>query len=236
MKSVAYPWADCHPLEYHQSHYYVRLGEMPWLLDTGTPFSFGCVSPIALGGRQFELPPQGMGLNVTNLGALLELELGGVIGADILAELDTVLNHGTQEAVFSTSALEFNGEHLDIQMFLGVPIVELKLQQESYLMYFDTGAKLTYFQGVPLDAYPQAGEEIDFFPTLGSHRARFHWINAFLGHQEVKLRAAPLPALMAESFAKRGLAGILGNEVLVGRVLGFFPRRKQIALAHPIST
>jgi len=44
------------------------------------------------------------------------------------------------------------------------------------------------------------------------------------------VRCGKLPGLMGMSLGLAGVTGILGNELMRGRVTGYFPRRHQLIL------
>lgn len=52
-----------------------------------------------------------------------------------------------------------------------------------------------------------------------------------LGKTHYQLRCGALPELLGMSLMLAGVEGIVGNEIMTNRVVGYFARRNQLVLA-----
>ena len=64
----------------------------PWLLDTGSPSSFGDAGVITMDGQKFPVASDYMGLSGKLLSGYLGQSVAGLIGADILNSIDVVVD------------------------------------------------------------------------------------------------------------------------------------------------
>src|SRR5262249_52468890 len=152
---------------FENNHLFVSLSEGTFLLDTGAPTSFGRVSHIALDGQQFALSPHYLGLTPDLLSQYVGRLTDGILGADVLTELDTLIDLERSSVVFSRSPLECRGDELPLEDFMGIPIICGRFAGDSVRMFFDTGAQLSYLQHASLAGHPAEGSITDFYPGFG---------------------------------------------------------------------
>ena len=98
-------------------------------------------------------------------------------------------------------------------------------------MFFDTGAQISYFQGDSLSKFPAEGTVQDFYPVIGEFSTDTFRIPIKIGRAQYPLRCGQLPTLLGMSLMLAGTQGIIGNELLQGRVVGYFPRRRWLILS-----
>jgi hypothetical protein len=97
-------------------------------------------------------------------------------------------------------------------------------------LFFDTGAQISYYQSsVPPGAEP-AGTVDDFFPMGGNFTTETYRFPIVLSGFSPVVRFGKLPGLMGMSLGMAGVSGILGNELMRGRITGYFPRRSLLIL------
>jgi len=97
-------------------------------------------------------------------------------------------------------------------------------------MFFDTGAQISYFQDDSITDYPYAGPVEDFYPGLGQFVTETHIVDLKIGECIFSLRCGRLPDLLEMTLLMTGTQGILGNQFLHDRKVGYFPRRKILVL------
>ena len=97
-------------------------------------------------------------------------------------------------------------------------------------MFFDTGAQISYLQDEMLSSFPNAGEMTDFYPGIGQFQTNTHNINLVAGESTFTVRSGRLPDLLGMTLMMAGTQGILGNQILYDRRVGYFPRRKKLVL------
>jgi hypothetical protein len=218
------------PLSFHHGHLFISVADQDWLLDTGAPVSFGN-APLYLGHREFRVADTYFGLDAEGLSTLANHPTAGLIGADILGEFDLILDEVEHRATFSEADAALGGTNLELEQFMGIPIIQATIANQHCRMIFDTGAQISYFQGEELAGFPAAGQVNDFFPGLGEFSTDTYLVDVGVGGELFTIRCGALPGVLGMTLMLAGAQGIIGNEVLKGRIVGFFPRRRQLVLA-----
>ena len=218
------------PLILENGHLFVAIAEGSFLFDTGAPTSFGKVSQVTLGAQSFNLPPSYMGLTAEKLSTFVGRETHGILGGDILNQFDMLIDVPQSRICFSTTPLECGGEELALEEFMGVPILNAIIAGESARMFFDTGAQISYFQGDSLSDFPAEGVVKDFYPGIGEFSTDTFRLPIQLGRSTYQLRCGQLPTLLGMTLMMAGTKGIIGNQTLLGRIAGYFPRRRRLFL------
>lgn len=219
------------PLAFSSGHLLVTIEGKPWLLDTGSPVSFGDADAISLGGQEFAVASDYMGLSGKLLSGYLGQSVTGLIGADILNRVDVAVNAVLGLANFTSDTFDLQGDVLQMEEFMSIPIIEVKIGDQMHRMFFDTGAQISYFQGDALSKFPKRGVVKDFFPGMGEFETETHDVTASIGAMEFMLRCGRLPGLLGLTLGLASTAGIVGNEVCAGRTVGYFARRGILVFA-----
>jgi len=212
-------------------HLFVALAAQRFLVNTGAPTSFGRVSAVELEGVRFNLSQGYMGLTAAVLSNHVGCETAGILGGDILNEFDLLLDLPQGQVSFSKAPLECAGEALDLEDFMGIPILKAMIAGKSARMFFDTGAQISYYQGESLSSFPAEGAVTDFFPGMGAFSTDTFRVPIQLGSTRHELRCGQLPGLLGMTLMMAGTEGIIGNEVFRDRVVGYFPRRQRLVLS-----
>jgi hypothetical protein len=219
------------PLLLENEHPFATLPEGTYLVDTGAPTSFGRVSSLTLEGQSFDLVPDYMGLTAQVLSAYVGRETDGLLGADILNQFDMLIDLPHLRVCFSQEPLACVGEVLPLDFCMGVPVVSATVSGMPVRMFFDTGAQISYLQDDRLSRFPAEGIVTDFYPGVGQFATDTFRTPISLGRSAYELRCGRLPTLLGITLTLAGTAGIIGNEILRGRVARYFPRRRRLAFS-----
>jgi hypothetical protein len=114
---------------------------------------------------------------------------------------------------------------------MGVPIVASTVSGKPVRMFFDTGAQISYLQDDCLSSFPAEGSLTDFYPGIGQFITDTFRTPIRLGRADYQLRCGQLPPLLGMTLMLAGTGGIIGNEILRGRLAGYFPRRRRLVLS-----
>ena len=213
-----------YPLHLREGHLYLEAEGVLWLLDTGAPLSFGRSGPV-IAGRRFEVGVTSAGLDASSLSAMVNVECEGLLGADVLAELDWILDLRGGAARASAGELVHAGTSVSLENFMGIPIVEARVGAETCRLFFDTGAQISYLEDDRLASWPRREQITDFYPVIGQFQIDVHEVEIELGAVRRPIRCGALPASLQGLLAMAGVAGIVGHEIVNDRVTGYFPRR-----------
>ena len=101
-------------------------------------------------------------------------------------------------------------------------------------MFFDTGAAYSYLTKLNEQLLPQAMEVEDFLPGFGKFTTRLSQTKFEIDHVKYLLRIGELPSLIGMSLSLAGSEGIMGNEIMIHRQVGYFPRRHTMLIGPSI--
>lgn len=219
-----------YPLLFLNGHLFLELNHELWLLDTGAPGSFGGAPLISLAGEEFALENEYLGLTPASLSRFLGMDCRGLLGMDVLGNFDIVLDVPNGEVTVSQDELAFEGSRVELEDFLGIPIVPVHVGGSQRRVFLDTGAQISYFSPEVLQAFPAAGKVKDFYPGLGEFETGTHLVEVELGGAKYALRSGELPLLLGFTLHLADSEGIVGNELFRERAAGYFPRRRQFVL------
>lgn len=218
------------PLIFDHGHLFVEMQGNLWLLDTGAPGSFGTGGTLLIDGARFSVNPSHFGLTSATLTQHVGVECSGLLGADILGRFDHILDAMGGRITLSVSELSHDGQKINLDEFMGIPIVNARIGGTDYRMFFDTGAQISYFQGESLAGFPSAGSVTDFYPGFGQFQTETHEVPISIGGISFIVRCGRLPGRLGTALMMAGTKGIIGNQLLTDRIAGFFPRRRVLCL------
>ena len=218
------------PMTFRDGHLFVTISGHDWLLDTGAPTSFGTVTSLVVENRTFNLSECYMGLTADKLTEFIGHPTVGILGADVLNEFDILFDAPKGLVSFADALRELDGQIINTDDFMGIPIIQASIDGTDRRMFFDSGAQISYFQDDSLTMFPAAGTTTDFFPGIGQFQTETYLVEITLGNTRYTLRCGSLPGLLEMTLMMADTEGIIGNEILRDRKVGFFPRRRQLVL------
>jgi hypothetical protein len=218
------------PLQLRDGHLFVELSGEPWLLDTGARSSFGRSGILSLAGEQFRLSTSYLGLTAATLTRFVGVQCVGLLGAEVLGRFDHILDEASGTLTISTAEFAHSGHLVRLAEFMGIPIVTAQIAGTDYRMFFDTGAQISYFHDDSLTDFPSVGSVTDFYPGVGRFQTDTHEVPVMLGGVSFTLRCGTLPELLRATLMMADTKGIVGNQIPRNRVVGYFPRRRSLAL------
>lgn len=218
------------PLQRQAGHLFVEMERELWLLDTGSPTSFGHRKSLSIAGKQFPMLPNQLGLDAATLSRFVSVECAGLLGADVLASFDLIFDLPNSKLVAAVEEIEWNGQAVDLHLFMGIPIVTVKIRGDDHRMFWDTGAQVSYWDDDALSEFPSAGTVSDFYPGLGRFQTDTHNVELEIGSRHFTVRCGALPTLLEATLAVAGTTGIVGNEILAEKPMAYLPRRNSLIL------
>jgi len=218
------------PLHFRDGHLFVEIDNDLWLLDTGAPSSFGSQEDLTLMGEAVELEASYLGLDAEKLSTFTGVPCAGLLGADVLGRFDHIFDVAGGTLAISKGELSHEGREVAVSEFMGIPVVSAGIAGSEYQMFFDTGAQVSYLQDDSLGDWPSAGSVNDFYPGVGPFETDTHHVPVSLNGIEFTLRCGTLPGLLGMTLMMAGAHGIIGNQILTNRIVGYFPRRRLLVL------
>lgn len=219
-----------HPIVFRNNHVFVEIEGALWVYDTGADTSFGNRPTGLLGPKEVVDELYAGQFSAEDISGFLGETVAGIIGANIINRYDHLIDLATGRLTVSDGDLTAQGCAQPLEFFMGVPMLKSRIGSAQHNLFFDTGAQISYFQGDAPAGSPDAGPLEDFFPMIGTFHTSTRHISIDLNGLSHTLRCGQLPGLMGMALGMANVSGILGNEVMRGRVTGYFPRRQQLIL------
>ncbi|CAF2525048.1 unnamed protein product [Rotaria sp. Silwood2] len=196
-------------------HIVAHINQFDYLIDTGSPVSFGHRTTLVINGKNFSINSTGPGgFTVNSINELSGLHVDGLIGMDILIHFD--IRFTRNQITFSDTPIL----HVDtaiklpiVETVMGIPIITLNIGQEDRKIFFDTGAKLSYLSEDLLVGTP-IGEMDDFHPTIGAYKTNAYKIDVVINDKVETLTFGSLPSLLRMLLVMGQTKGIIGTELL----------------------
>ena len=210
-------------------HLFLEVDNNLWLFDTGAPISFGR-SDIVLDETRFQLAPNYLGLTLEDLAEFTGVQCHGLLGGDVLGNFDHLIDATKGTVAISTGRLEHSGVGHPLDEFMGIPTLNVQIVGRGYRMFFDTGAQISYFQEDSIKNFPNMGKVSDFYPGVGQFQTDTHNVPMTIGSLQITLRCGILPGMLGKALALANISGIVGNQLCINRMIGYFPRRKALHL------
>jgi len=196
-------------------HVIVHMNNFNYIVDTGSPFSFGRGNLVIINGKNFPINNTAPGgITAKSISELSGLDVDGLIGMDILIHFDVQFTRN--RITFSDTPIF----HADtavklpiIETIMGIPIINLNIKQEDRRIFFDTGAKLSYLSEDLLVGTP-FGEMEDFYPSIGTYKTNVYKIDVVIDGKIEPLTFGLLPSSIRMLLDMGQTKGIIGTELL----------------------
>lgn len=218
------------PLLLEREHLVVRLDAGLWVIDTGSPSSFGRAAEIHLGGERLEIASTAFGLDANALSDLVGAQLEGLIGNDLLGRFDLLFDLPSKTVEVGMDLPVPKGEIIPLGTFMGVPTLEAATGFDVHRMILDTGAQLSYLREEAVSQFPSAGSVRDFLPMFGAFETETSTVRFEIGQVRIQLRCGRLPGLLGMTLGLAGVEGIIGVDLLREMRVGYFPSRCLLVL------
>lgn len=217
-------------LKFLERHLYLSLGDQLWLFDTGAPQSFAEGEKLSILEKEFPIASSFMGLDANKVSEHAGVEMQGLLGADIINHFDYQIDVQNESNEISQDSIEMGQSPLQIKEFMGIPILTAEIGGAEYSMFFDSGAQYSYFQGDDLSSFPSLGKVSDFYPGVGPFETDTFSVPMKISSVDISTQCGKLPDLLAMTLSMADTSGIIGNELLLERVVTYSPRRNLLSL------
>ncbi|CAF1273431.1 unnamed protein product [Adineta ricciae] len=202
-------------VQFLEGHIIAKINEFKYIIDTGSPMSFGCGTTITIDQKQFPISRTGMGgITIEVLSSLSGLEFDGLIGMDILKNFD--IRFTQNEITFSDRLTSRTNSAIKLPIIdaaMDIPIINLNIGQKDRRIVFDTGAKLSYLSDELLTG-TSVGEAEDFYPSIGRYKTKVYEVDVIINEKVETLIFGSLPAPLRMLLTMTGTKGIVGSELL----------------------
>jgi len=217
------------PLEFIKGHMFVRINDGLWLIDTGSPRSFGSIRHLSITTEQFIIEEKYGDISTDILSQYTSISCVGLIGVDVLNNFDFIFEYSQGTITPSIPYFAGNGELFTIEDHMGIPIISICINDITYRMIFDTGSQISYIKNGSLEKYKSTGRFKDFHISVGYFETETFNVPVSFGRETIQLCCGiSLPDSIQNILDVASVDGIIGNELLLNHKIYYSPRRKRI--------
>ena len=193
-----------------KGHPIINDGENIILIDTGAPSTIHATSVLTFCSENYNCSTNYMGLTVSKISEMLGTEITTLLGADILSDYKILFDYKNEIIEFNKEAIALDGNEIGISNFMGIPIIELLIDNQKLKLFLDTGAKLSYLSGSITNNYESIGTDEDFYPGVGKFETECFDISTSFGDNNFNVKYGNLPTLLQMTLMLGGTDGIIG--------------------------
>jgi hypothetical protein len=219
-----------YPLKFINNHLFIAIDESLWLIDTGSPSSFGETNHITLDNLHFDIAPELLGTKASVISESTGVPCQGLIGEDILVQFDHLFDLKQDIVTLSKEELPIEGTMIPLVGFMGIPMIKAEIAGKTFQMVFDTGAQISYLQDEVTSTFPSTGVVEDFHPIYGDFTSESYDVVGQVENLSFTFRCGILPEVLGLSVSMANAQGVIGNSIMKGRILGYFPRRSLLTI------
>lgn len=194
----------------YKGHPIIKNGENTMLIDTGAPSTIHVTNNLFFCSDNFSCVTNYMGLTVQKISEMLGTEITTLIGADILSNFKILFDYKNEVVAFSKDETNSPMNETTISSFMGIPIIELTVDNQKLKFFLDTGAKLSYLDSKITSQHTSIGTDEDFYPGVGKFETECYEILTSFGNKEFKVKYGNLPSLLQMTLMLGGTNGIIG--------------------------
>lgn len=181
-------------LKISNGHYFYVHNDKNYLIDTGSPFSFG-ESDVLFGGNTYTLKKNAY-LETINQSGLFHLETDGLIGMDILkGHIFTILKNESK-IEFGKSDRAFSNIISIESAFGDTLLVKVQIDNLPCKALFDTGAWIGYASSQLVSQSSTIGDITDFNPIIGQINTTKHDVSLTIGDKTTKITVGKMTSMI----------------------------------------
>ncbi|MFH1005732.1 MAG: hypothetical protein V1781_09635 [Bacteroidota bacterium] len=193
-----------------KGHPIIKDGENIILIDTGAPSTIHSSDSLTFCSASHGCSKNYMGLTASKISEMLGTEITTLLGADILSDYKIMFDYKNEVVEFNKQEIAFEGTEIGISNFMGMPIIELYIDNQKLKFFLDTGAKLSYLSNTITSRYESIGTDEDFYPGVGNFETECFEISTRFGEENFTVKYGNLPSLLQMTLMLGGTNGIIG--------------------------
>ncbi len=137
--------------------------------------------------------------------------MDALMGMDIIGHHDCLMDPDTVHLTFGNDLSDLQLQ-VPERKVMGIPIDSCRLGETDIRVFFDTGAKLSYFDEA--DRFQYLEEEQDFNPGIEEFTTKVYEVPIQIAGEPTSLKMGILPPLLQTTLMMAGVSGILGTGLL----------------------
>jgi hypothetical protein len=219
------------PLVYAARHMFVDLPEGRWLVDTGSPLSFGDTGSITWAGHRRSIARRLGPIGMEQIRPHVDCPVVGLIGLDILNESESCWDGPAGQFHIGPRPVAADAVVMPFESVMGVPVIRVSVGGNALRCIFDTGAQYGYLltESIARTGVPD-GAISDFNPILGAISSGAWKLEVQAQGLRFVERFGVLGGAGAMSLSMMSIDGIVGCSWLPGCTVWYRPGDGSIAI------
>jgi len=125
-------------IEIFDNHVIILMEGKRVLLDTGAPTSISDGSSLQMMGINYNLPSKYLVFSMQEFNQLIGTEINILLGADILKNVNFLVEWDKKEIQFSSTPFMCKGVSIPVDFYMGIPKIDLKVNGRGLKVFLDT--------------------------------------------------------------------------------------------------
>ena len=197
-------------IQLFKGHPIINDGENIILVDTGSPVTINLSDSLSFCSDIYNCSNNYMGLSISQISEMLGMKITTLLGIDILSKYKILIDYQNLQMIFNKSDIDIDGTSVNISNFMGIPIIEMNINNLPLKFFLDTGAKLSYLSEDFTRNFDSIGVEEDFYPGFGNFQTNCFEIPTYFDNNKFNVKYGNLPPLLKMTLMLGGVDGILG--------------------------
>ena len=205
-------------------------GEL-WVVDTGSPWTIGSAKAVRFAGDTFAVGHRLWPETYTSVRDGFNVKTAGLIGTDVLNQLDMKIDLAEHTLTASRDRLECAGDALPLDYANTIPVFQAAFDGFPHRVIFDTGAHISY---VHPDLFPEDVNPIrvtDHSPQFGSFETDVTNLLVSVAGRLFPVNCGTLPPPLDSVYPHADVSAIIGLDLCRFAItIGYFPRRNLMVI------
>lgn len=195
-------------------HLVIRVERFKDVLDTGSPVSIGGIPKFLFMGEMYPLLKDFLGVDVQTVSQQIGKSVDALLGMDVLKNYHILINLEQDQAIFSLGRIdEIQGQVIQMETIMGVPVIDVPVNNLSTKMFLDTGSPLNYLTSELAQGLQEVDTARDTYPGFGEFSTPIYELPITIAGKTMPFRFGVLPELLEKALLLSGVQGILGSEL-----------------------
>jgi hypothetical protein len=194
-------------------HLIIEFDGDSFLLDTGAPYTLANKDTIKFCNLDYTAAKNMTGITVSKISELIKRNIDVLLGNDVLSQYNIRISRKTNSVLVTQENISDTGIIIPFELLMGVPVIELKVENKNKKFFLDTGAQLSYISQQTIANHRLLEVKKDFYPLLGEFETPVYELQTNIAGENLKMHFGVLPELIGMTLTFAGVDGIIGTEL-----------------------
>lgn len=214
-------------IDIYDNHLILISNNCRYLIDTGSPVTISNSEKIEIFNTNYKTSTNYLGLSVESLSKSLGTNIDALIGGDVLKNHIFKIDYKNKSFII-IDEINTNNESIDIDLFMGIPIIEIEINGNRIRTFLDTGAKISYINSTYIENLKPIDNRQDFYPTVGNFETDIYKFPIIFNDSKIDLTFGVLPTQLEQTLSFGNTKGIIGNDIFLYYCMIFDYKNKKI--------